>query len=77
VVVRETHPGVPHPIVYAVFHVRDIKLSINFSCFKIALPPSHNLGFFAGCDPKNGRGTLEDCPDLANSLMNTGEFVCT
>jgi len=80
VVVQEMHPGVPHPILCVVFHVSNIKLSINFSCLKVTLLPSHDfchVGFFSGqCFPKNECGTLEDCPDLAGSLMDTSEFFC-
>ena len=79
VVVRETRPGTPHLILYAVFHVSDIKLSVNFIWLKFTLRWSHNfchVGVFNACFPKYGIGTLEDCPDLANSLMARGEFLC-
>ena len=54
------------------------QLLINFICFEITLPPSHivyDVGFFTGCFPTNGASTLEDCPDLALSLMQRSEFI--
>ena len=72
--VWETPLGVPHPILYAVLHVSNI----NLSNYLVPVYDFCHVGIFGGqCFPKNGCGTLEDCPDLADSLMDTSEFfVC-